>query len=100
MIEEDVTTVLKTVAGRRLLHKILVKTNYFGFTTVKPLEGGIDPMSTSYNNGQRDVGVWLMEVMKSGRKEEFFKFLKEGFEGDLDYEEKTDTLEEDFLEEG
>lgn len=68
---EDLRSVLRTAAGRRVLRRVLGKSNLMGSSF------GGDNASTEFNEGLRRVGLWLAEKIETAAPGEFARLLAE-----------------------
>ena len=68
---EDLRAVLRTVSGRRVIRRLLNKSNVLGVSF------GGDAASTEFNEGLRRVGIWLVEKIEAAVPGELSKLMLE-----------------------
>lgn len=71
----DLSTVMQTPEGRRVLRAILVRTHNFAVSFAG------DPAATAFREGERNVGLSLMGDMSEANAEVFGSILKETMQG-------------------
>lgn len=67
----DLVEVMNTAAGRSLIHRLLSRAGVFRIS----FSG--DPHQTAFNEGQRNIGLWVLTEAMSHTPEQYALMLKE-----------------------